>query len=169
MRARILSSPVFSRPRRLLLPGAPTATPPGATAAGPVHHRTGATLTVFAAASLKPPSPPSANLRDRESRVTVTFTFAGSSDLVTQLIDGAPADVFAAADTTNMDKVTDGLGGHPVDFAAQHPDHRHAARKPGGNQHFRRPRGARVSVVVCADGVPCGSATARSRKPPASP
>ena len=32
------------------------------------------------------------------------FSFAGSSDLVTQLTQGAPADVFASADTKNMDK-----------------------------------------------------------------
>ena len=34
----------------------------------------------------------------------MTFSFAGSSDLVTQIQDGAPADVFASADTKNMDK-----------------------------------------------------------------
>ena len=36
----------------------------------------------------------------------VTFSFAGSSDLVAQLQQGAPADVFASADTKNMDKAT---------------------------------------------------------------
>jgi molybdate transport system substrate-binding protein len=38
------------------------------------------------------------------------FNFAGSSTLVTQIEQGARADVFASADTTNMDKlVTDGF------------------------------------------------------------
>ncbi|SKV98106.1 molybdate ABC transporter, periplasmic molybdate-binding protein [Mycobacteroides abscessus subsp. abscessus] len=35
---------------------------------------------------------------------TVEFTFAGSSDLVTQLTQGAQADVLATADSANMDK-----------------------------------------------------------------
>jgi molybdate transport system substrate-binding protein len=36
----------------------------------------------------------------------VTFNFAGTPTLVTQIEQGAPADVFASADTTNMDKLT---------------------------------------------------------------
>ena len=37
--------------------------------------------------------------------VTVKFNFAGSSTLVTQIQNGAPLDVFAPADTINMDKL----------------------------------------------------------------
>ena len=50
----------------------------------------------------------------------MTFSFAGSSDLVTQLQQGAPGDVFASADTKNMDKATgDNLvEGGPVNFAS---------------------------------------------------
>jgi len=41
---------------------------------------------------------------------TVQFNFAGSPTLVTQIEQGAAADVFASADTTNMDKLkTDGF------------------------------------------------------------
>jgi molybdate transport system substrate-binding protein len=36
----------------------------------------------------------------------VNFNFAGTPTLVTQIEQGAPADVFASADTTNMDKLT---------------------------------------------------------------
>ena len=36
----------------------------------------------------------------------VTFSFDGLHDLVTQISQGAPADMFASADTANMDKVT---------------------------------------------------------------
>ena len=34
------------------------------------------------------------------------FNYAGTPTLVTQIEQGAPADVFASADTTNMDKLT---------------------------------------------------------------
>jgi molybdate transport system substrate-binding protein len=49
----------------------------------------------------------------------VRFSFAASSSLVTQINQGAPADVFASADTTNMEKLTAGAGtaGAPVTFA----------------------------------------------------
>ena len=47
----------------------------------------------------------------------VTFNFAGSQALATQIQQSAPADVFASADTTNMDKVKD-LVGTPRVFAS---------------------------------------------------
>ena len=47
----------------------------------------------------------------------VTFNFAGSQALATQIQQGAPADVFASADIPNMDKVKD-LVGTPQNFAS---------------------------------------------------
>jgi molybdate transport system substrate-binding protein len=47
----------------------------------------------------------------------VTFNFAGSQALATQIQQGAPADVFASADLNNMDKVKD-LVGTPQSFAS---------------------------------------------------
>jgi molybdate transport system substrate-binding protein len=47
----------------------------------------------------------------------VTFNFAGSQALATQIQQGAPADVFASADIPNMDKVKD-LVGTPKNFAS---------------------------------------------------
>jgi molybdate transport system substrate-binding protein len=46
----------------------------------------------------------------------VTFNFAGSQALATQIQQAAPADVFASADIANMDKVKD-LVGTPQNFA----------------------------------------------------
>lgn len=66
-----------------------------------------APLTVFAAASLTDAFKAVAtSLHGR----AITFNFAGSPTLVAQIEQGAQADVFASADTTNMDKLTgDGL------------------------------------------------------------
>jgi molybdate transport system substrate-binding protein len=47
----------------------------------------------------------------------VTFNFAGSQALATQIQQAAPADVFASADLANMDKVKD-LVGTPQNFAS---------------------------------------------------
>jgi molybdate transport system substrate-binding protein len=44
-------------------------------------------------------------------RITVTFNFASSSDLVAQIVEGAPADVYASADEANMAKLIDAGGG----------------------------------------------------------
>ena len=69
------------------------------------------TISVFAAASLTASFNALGDAYHRQhSNVTVQFNFAGSPTLVTQIEQGAPADVFASADTTNMDKLrTDGF------------------------------------------------------------
>ncbi len=61
------------------------------------------TLTVFAAASLHEAFQEIARIFNRANpSITVEFSFAGSQQLVQQLSEGAPADVFASADTTQM-------------------------------------------------------------------
>ena len=64
-------------------------------------------ISVFAAASLTDAFKAlGAYFQGVNPGVTVQFNFAGSPTLVTQIEQGAPADVFASADTTNMDKLT---------------------------------------------------------------
>ena len=66
------------------------------------------TLHVFAAASLQEPFEELGEQFESEHEgVTVEYSFAGSSTLVEQIQQGAPADVFASADTKNMDTLTD--------------------------------------------------------------
>jgi molybdate transport system substrate-binding protein len=90
----------------------------------------------------------------------VTFSYGGSSTLAQQIVNGAPADVFAAASPATMKTVTDAnlADGTAAVFArnqlviAVPPDNpRHIAAladlaKPG------------VKVALCAAAVPCGAA-----------
>jgi molybdate transport system substrate-binding protein len=89
-------------------------------ACGSDQRSNASTATVFAAASLTESfdeigSAFSAAHPDAH----VTFSFDASSALVTQIGQGAPADVFASADEANMQKLTDAHGnaGEPVIFA----------------------------------------------------
>ena len=78
------------------------------------------TVAVFAAASLTDAFKAlGTSFQGANSGVTMKFNFAGTPTLVTQIEQGAPADVFASADTTNMDKLTaDGFTtGTPQVFA----------------------------------------------------
>nr|WP_235435940.1 molybdate ABC transporter substrate-binding protein [Mycobacterium sp. EPa45] len=120
------------------------------------------TIIVFAAASLKAAL---TALGDQFSKdnpgASVEFSFAGSSDLVTQLTQGAHADVFASADTKNMDKAAKAglLAGPPVDFASNTLTIAVAPGNPKGIKTFQDLSRPGLNVVVCAPQVPCGAAT----------
>jgi molybdate transport system substrate-binding protein len=78
------------------------------------------TVSVFAAASLTDAfNALGTSFQGANSGVAMKFSFAGTPTLVTQIEQGAPADVFASADTANMDKLTgDGFTtGTPQVFA----------------------------------------------------
>lgn len=117
-------------------------------------------ITVFAATSL------TAGFNEAGTAFTkanpaakVTFSFDASSALVTQISQGAPADVFASADTATMDKlVKAGLNGSaPVVFATNSL----AVIVPKGNPKaitgVTDLSRAGLKVVLCAEQVPCGS------------
>src|SRR5262245_28767808 len=66
------------------------------------------TITVFAAASLTEAFRTiGKDFETAHPGTKVDFNFAGSSTLARQIIEGAPADVFASADDENMKKVVD--------------------------------------------------------------
>lgn len=119
-------------------------------------------ITVFAAASLKATFIAlGEQFEHANPGTTVNFNFDGSSNLVTQLIEGAPADVFAAADTNNMTKAVDAdlVDGDPVNFATNTLTIVTQPGNPLGMDSFDDLTKPGVSVVVCAPQVPCGSAT----------
>ena len=90
--------------------------------------------------------------------VKVTLNFAGSSTLVTQIQNGAPADVFASADPANMDRLTKAklVNGTPVVFARNRP----MIVVPRGNPlritSLADLAGPEVVVALGAVGVPVG-------------
>lgn len=129
----------------------------------PTTHAVTGTVTVFAAASLtKTFTELGKDFEKINPGSTVTFSFGGSSDLVTQLSAGAPADVFASADQKNMGKAVSAgvVSGDPVDFATNVLA---IAVPPGNPAHvtgwadLAKPG---LKVVICAPQVPCGAATA---------
>jgi molybdate transport system substrate-binding protein len=119
-------------------------------------------IMVFAAASLKKTfTEIGEQFKTDNPGVSVEFNFAGSSDLVTQLTQGAQADVFASADTKNMDKAAaaDLLDGKPVNFASNTLTIAVAPGNPKQIKLFQDLTKPGLNVVVCAPPVPCGSAT----------
>ena len=116
-------------------------------------------LTVFAAASLTDTFTELAEEFEKQHPgVTVTTSFGGSSDLVAQIQDGAPADVFASADTKNMDKLGD-LATGPEDFASNTLEIATPPGNPAKITGFKDLAKSGTKVVVCAVEVPCGNAT----------
>jgi molybdate transport system substrate-binding protein len=127
----------------------------------------GGKLIVFAAASLKKSfTDIGEQFKTDNPGSDIEFSFAGSSDLVTQLTQGAPADVFASADTKNMDKAADAdlLEGEPVNFASNTLTIVTAPGNPKKIASFKDLTQPGLSVVVCAPQVPCGSATEKVEK-----
>ena len=118
------------------------------------------TITVFAAASLTGAFTEIGKRFEAEhDGVTVRFNFGGSADLVAQLQQGAPADVFASADTATMLKASDAelVDAGPDSFASNSLE---IATPPDNPARIRslddlaRPS---AKVVLCAAAVPCGA------------
>ena len=85
----------------------------------------------------------------------VTFNFAGSQALATQIQQGAPADVFASADLANMDKVRD-LVATPQNFASNRLAIVVEQGNPKGVRALDSLAASDLKVVLAAGGVPAG-------------
>ncbi len=119
------------------------------------------TLNVFAAASLTGAfNTAKSTLTAVNAGLTLTYNFAGSNTLVAQITQGAPSDVFASADTKNMQKLVDaGLVDPPVTFAKNKLEIAVAPGNPKGITGLADLAKAGVSVVLEAAGVPAGDYT----------
>ncbi|MHA7238479.1 molybdate ABC transporter substrate-binding protein [Arthrobacter sp. TMS1-12-1] len=118
-------------------------------------------ITVFAAASLTAAFTDLAGQFEAAYPGTeVALTFAGSSDLATQITEGAPADVFASADAGTMAKVADLLAADPVYIAGNTLQLAVPPDNPAGITSLADAAKPGVKTVVCAPQVPCGAAAA---------
>ena len=122
------------------------------------------TLRVYAASSLtKTFQKVGAEFQREHKGTKVDFVFGGSSDLVAQLQQGAPGDVFASADTANMGKLTGASlnTGDPQDFATNILEIAVPPDNPAKIASFADLAKKGVLLDVCAPEVPCGAATVK--------
>ncbi|GFZ90294.1 molybdate ABC transporter substrate-binding protein [Nesterenkonia alkaliphila] len=121
-------------------------------------------ITVFAAASLHEVFEEIGELYTEETGTKVRFNFAGSSGLVEQLENGAPADVLATADEETMrGAAAEGLvSGEAEVFAENYLVIVTPAGNPSNVASIESLEDNAVETVICAAQVPCGAATARA-------
>jgi molybdate transport system substrate-binding protein len=119
-------------------------------------------ITVYAASSLvKSFTTIGKNFESAHPEYSVSFIFASSSELSSELTDGADADVFASGDRANMSVVADAgaVSGAPVPFAAN----RLAVVTPAGNPRhltsFADLAAPDLRISVCVAQGACGSTT----------
>jgi molybdate transport system substrate-binding protein len=116
-------------------------------------------LLVFAAASLTESFEEiGSRFEDRNSGVTVSFNLGPSGGLATQILEGAPADVFASASQQWMDVVhRDGPGVAVRSvFARNHLVVLVPADNPAGIGSIADLGRPGIKLVVAASGVPAG-------------
>ena len=131
--------------------GQPEAKAPRADATG--------TITVLGASSLTKPFTAFAKDFEKGHPGThVQLSFGSSTDLAGQVLQGAPADVFASADQKNMGRVTKGSlnASTPVDFAANELTIAVAMGNPKRIASVADLRRDGLVVLLCDAAVPCG-------------
>ncbi len=123
----------------------------------PVFGQDAPTLTVFAAASLTDAfTEIEAAFESAHPGVDVLYNFGGSSTLATQLSEGAPADVFASANNTQMNVARDAerIAGTPRTFVKNRLVLIVPADNPAGITGLRDLANDGVLLVLAAPDVP---------------
>lgn len=136
--------------------------PAGPEQAGPEMAELSGQLTVFAAASLTDVFGEfETRFEELNPRLDVVMSFAGSSSLSEQILQGAPADVFASADLATMAAVEDeGAASGPIVFASNTLQIVVPAGNPGGVTGLADLARDDLAVALCEESVPCGAASA---------
>lgn len=122
------------------------------------------TITVSAAASLTEPFERiGAEFEAANPDVTIQFNFDSSGTLSNQILEGAPVDVFASADRSNMEEVADDgqLDGEAVVVAANRLA---IVTRPGNPEGIATLADlADVGIVsLCSESAPCGAFAAQA-------
>jgi molybdate transport system substrate-binding protein len=105
----VLAATIECAPATPAASGGGAATPVPAEWSEVAFPEGGGELTVFAAASLTDSfNQIKSDLEAANPGLTITYNFAGSQALVTQLTEGAPADVFASASNAQMKNAVEG-------------------------------------------------------------
>lgn len=87
---------------------------------------------------------------------TITISYGASSDFATQISQGAPADVFAAASTSSMEAVGSAAI-NPIDFVTNTLEIAVPPGNPAGIHSIADLAESGVKVAVCDPAVPCGT------------
>ncbi len=135
-----------------------SASKPSKKPASPSKHPA-STVVVYAAASLTEAfTTLKAQFVKAHPGTKVTLNFGASSDLATQITQGAPVDVFASASPKNMDMVVSaGYATDPATFTSNTAEIAVPPSNPGKVGSIRDLAGKGVKVAVCAPAVPCGA------------
>lgn len=135
-------------------------TKPNAAAAAAVSGE----IVVFAASSLTDAFQDMASAFQRANpNARLTFNFGASSQLATQLVEGARADVFASADQTQMDNArkADAIGGQDTVFARNRLVLITPKDNPQGISDVKDLAKPGVKFVTAQPSVPIGQYTAQ--------
>jgi molybdate transport system substrate-binding protein len=137
--------------------------PAPASASASAQPKATGSLMVFVAASLTEAfNNAQTSLKTEQPDLSITYNFAGSGALVTQVQQGAPADVIATADTDTMKKLTDGGQVEaPTTFAKNKLEILVAPGNPKQIKGVSDLARSDLKVVLCDDTVPAGKYAAQ--------
>lgn len=133
-----------------------TSSPPSSATSEPALE---GDIVVFAALSLADAfTELGTAFEEQNDGTSVEFNFGPSSGLANQILEGAPADVFASANATQMDVVVEAGGneGEPEPFVTNVLEIAVPPDNPGevaGLEDFARDE---LLIGLCAEEVPCG-------------
>jgi len=117
------------------------------------------TVKVLAASSLTEAFEVVAERFERaHPEIELELSFAASSELAVQIAQGAPADVFAAADEVTMQELVDtgDVAGEPAAFARNRLAMAVETGNPEAISSLADLAEPELVVVLCAEQVPCG-------------